>query len=173
MLRSYLRLALFAVGLLVGVQVPGFINEYVQHVDAHRAEAQQGLKGFNDTAQQFFKGDLQALVAHYRISDDPVFRSDADSLGILISRQQLFDNEWKALQGPWYKRDWHVLTAAEPAVRQETFDSYRYQVLLGPDAIAWSVVCALLLAFVVEFGLLIIAWPFSGGRPRTAQRSWR
>ncbi len=28
MLLSYLRLALFAIGLLVGVQVPGFISDY-------------------------------------------------------------------------------------------------------------------------------------------------
>ncbi|HAQ28087.1 MAG TPA: DUF2937 domain-containing protein, partial [Pseudomonas sp.] len=42
MLRSYLRLTLFALGLLVGVQVPGFIEAYAQHVEARRLEAQQG-----------------------------------------------------------------------------------------------------------------------------------
>lgn len=35
MLLSYLRLVLFAVGLLVGVQVPGFINDYDKRVEAH------------------------------------------------------------------------------------------------------------------------------------------
>lgn len=36
MLLSYLRLVLFAIGLLVGVQVPGFINDYAKRVEAHQ-----------------------------------------------------------------------------------------------------------------------------------------
>ena len=48
MLLSYLRLVLFAVGLLVGVQVPGFIDDYGSRVAAHRLESEQGLKGFRN-----------------------------------------------------------------------------------------------------------------------------
>ena len=55
MLRSYLRLLLFTFGLLVGVQVPGFITDYSQRLEAHRLEAEQSLKGFRATAQKFFK----------------------------------------------------------------------------------------------------------------------
>ena len=102
MLLSYLRLVLFAIGLLVGVQVPGFINDYAKRVEAHLIEAQTGLRGFDATAQQFFNGDLQALVAHYRASDDPVFRSDANSLGTLLDRQVALDKQFQAMQGPWY-----------------------------------------------------------------------
>lgn len=46
MLLSYLRLVLFAAGLLIGVQVPGFINDYAKRVEAHLIEAQNGLRGF-------------------------------------------------------------------------------------------------------------------------------
>ena len=81
MFRSYLRLLLFTFGLLVGVQIPGLINDYTQRVEAHLLESREGLMGFNQTAQRFFNGDLQALVRHYRASDDPVFNSDADSIG--------------------------------------------------------------------------------------------
>ena len=80
MLRSYLRLMLFTCGLLLGVQVPGLINDYSQRVQAHLLESREGLKGFQQTAQRFFNGDLDALVRHYRASDDPVFNSDANSI---------------------------------------------------------------------------------------------
>jgi hypothetical protein len=46
MFLSYLRLVLFTLGLLVGVQVPGFINDYAKRVEAHLIEAQTGLAGF-------------------------------------------------------------------------------------------------------------------------------
>ncbi len=55
MLRSYVRMVLFALGLMVAVQIPGFIKDYAQRVDAHRIEATQALQGFKDTSGQFFK----------------------------------------------------------------------------------------------------------------------
>ena len=139
MLRSYLRLLLFTFGLLVGVQVPGFITDYSQRLEAHRLEAEQSLKGFRATAQKFFKGDLDALVAHYRVSDDPVMRSDGQSVAALVSRDAQLEAEWWTMQGAWYQRVWHLLTAADRPLLEETYNGYSYQVLLAPQAIANSV----------------------------------
>ncbi|WP_342244397.1 DUF2937 family protein [Pseudomonas sp. OTU5201] len=174
MLRSYLRLILFTLGLLVGVQVPGFIEDYAQRVDAHRLEAEQGLKGFRETAQRFFEGDLDALVAHYRASADPVMRSDADSVALLVTRNDLMQREWRALQGPWYQRAWHVLTMANPELRQETLTAYSYQLLLKPEAIAWGLACGLLLAWLLESLLLLIGAAAGIVRSKKVQqRHWR
>ena len=150
MLRSYLRLVVFAFGLLAGIQVPAFIDAYTQRVEAHRLESAESLSGFRATAQRFFAGDLDQLVAHYRTSDDPVMRSDADSVSYLIRRAALLEREWQAMQGPWYKRAWHVFSAADRNLRAETLATYRYQVMLDPAAMAWGLSCALLLAMVAE-----------------------
>lgn len=177
MFRSYLRLVLFAVGLLVGVQVPGFINDYSQRIEAHWKESEVSLAGFRQTANQFFKGDLDALVAHYRASTDPVFASDANSLTALLVRSRLLDAEWQAMTGPWYIRASHVAFGANPELFKETWDGYRYQVLLAPEAIAWGICCALLLALVVELLVLGIGWTFGVGRThkvtRHEERPWR
>lgn len=168
MLRSYLRLTLFALGLLVGVQVPGFIEDYAQHIEARRLEAQQGLQGFQETARRFFHGDLDVLVAHYRASDDPVFQSDAQSVSVLVERARLLEHEWQAMQQPWYARAWHVAVAGKPSLRSEVWDGYRFQVLLAPEAIAWGLSCALLLAWLMESLLLALSYPF---RSKRRQRS--
>ena len=164
MLLSYLRLVLFAAGLLIGVQVPGFINDYAKRVEAHLIEAQTGLRGFQGTAEQFFKGDLQALVAHYRASDDPVFRSDADSLSTLLNRQLALDKQFQAMQGPWYIRFLQVVLAADPDIRKETWNSYSYQILLTPEAMIWGMSGALLLSFGIECLIRLIDWVVLGGR---------
>ncbi|PHX45006.1 hypothetical protein AO263_06770, partial [Pseudomonas sp. NZIPFR-PS5] len=127
MLRSYIRLVLFTAGLLIGVQIPGFISDYSKRVEAHMLEAQQSLRGYTETAQRFFNGDVQALIQHYRSSDDPVFRTDADNISNLLTRNQTLDREWLALQGPWYSRAWHVLTAADTGIRDETWNGYTWQ----------------------------------------------
>ncbi|WP_339083220.1 DUF2937 family protein [Pseudomonas sp. TMP9] len=174
MFRSYLRLALFALGLLIGVQVPGFIDDYSKRVEAHRIEAELGLKGFRDTAKRFFKGDLVALVGHYQASADPVMRSDAQSLGTLVERSAFLERESQAMQGPWYAQVWHLAIAADPALMDETFAAYRYQVLLAPQAIAWGIACALLLAWLLESLLILGGMLIGVGRSQKVQkRHWR
>ncbi|MDC7813777.1 DUF2937 family protein [Pseudomonas sp. BLCC-B112] len=164
MLLSYLRLVLFAAGLLIGVQVPGFISDYAKRVEAHLIESQNSLRGFQGTAQQFFKGDLNALVAHYRASEDPVFRSDADSLSGLLHRQLALDKQYQAMQGPWYIRLLQVALAADPDIRKETWDGYSYQILLTPEAMIWGMSGAMLLSFGLECLYRLIDWVVLGGR---------
>ncbi|NIE74241.1 DUF2937 family protein [Pantoea sp. Tr-811] len=173
MFRSYLRLLLFTFGLLAGIQVPGLVKDYSQRVEAHLFESRQALDGFKQTAERFFKGDLQALVRHYRTSDDPVFLSDANSIESLLVRNQLLEDEWQALQGPWASRTWHVLVQADPQLRDETLDGYSYQILLKPEAIGWGVGAGFLLALLVESLLLGIGWVILGGRRRAVKESWR
>ncbi|MDN4547813.1 DUF2937 family protein [Pseudomonas sp. C32] len=164
MLLSYLRLVLFAAGLLIGVQVPGFINDYAKRVEAHLIEAQTSLSGFQGTANQFFKGDMLALVAHYRASEDPIFRSDADSLSNLLTRQVALDKQFQAMQGPWYIRFLQVVLAADPDIRKETWNGYSYQILLTPEAMIWGMSGALLLSFGIECLFRLIDWVVLGGK---------
>ncbi|MBD9481904.1 DUF2937 family protein [Pseudomonas sp. PDM14] len=177
MFRSYLRLALFAVGLLVGVQIPGFIDDYGKRVEAHRLESEESLRGFRETAQRFFNGDLAALVAHYRASTDDVMRSDADSVAHLVNRNLLLEGEWLAMQGPWYAQIWHLTTEADPALLEETKAAYSYQVMLAPEAIAWGLGCGLLLAWLIELVVLAAGWTLGFGRKhkiiQQEQRHWR
>ncbi|WP_165672741.1 DUF2937 family protein [Metapseudomonas otitidis] len=174
MLRSYLRLVLFTLGLLVGVQVPGFVDDYAKRVEAHRLEAERALTGFRETAKRFFDGNLDALVAHYRQSDDPVMRSDADSVATLVNRDALLQREWQAMQGAWYARTWHVLSAADRELLLEAANAYSYQVLLVPEAIGWGLACAFLLAWLLESLALGLGRLAGVGRARKVQqRHWR
>ncbi|MHC6226820.1 DUF2937 family protein [Pseudomonas sp. X10] len=173
MFRSYLRLLLFTFGVLAGIQVPGLVNDYSQRVEAHLLESREALKGFEQTAERFFNGDLLALVRHYRSSDDPVFNSDANSIENLLVRNRIFEREWQILQGSWLRRTWHVLAAPDAQLREETLKGYSYQVLLAPEAIAWGLGCGLLVALVVESLLLLLGWVVLGGRRKTVRESWR
>lgn len=170
MLRSYLRLSLFTLGLLIGVQVPGFIQAYANHVEARWLEAQEGLQGFESTAGRFFEGDLNALVEHYRASDDPVIQSDAQSVAGLVERARLMEREWRFMQGPWYGQAWHVLFGADQELRGQVWGSYRFHVMLAPEAIAWGLSWALLAAWVGESVFLLLRLALF---PRRRQRLYR
>lgn len=166
MVRSYLRLVLFAAGLLMGVQVPGLIDQYGQRVDAHLREAQIAIAGFQQTANDHFGGDLQALIGHYRGSDDPVFVSDANSLEVLVNRLTLLEGEAAVMARGWAVRIWHLTWAADPDLRRETIGQYSYNVPLTPLAIGFGIGGALLLAWLVELPLALLVWLF---RPKPAR----
>ncbi len=103
-------------------------------------------------------------MAHYRASEDPIFRSDADSLNTLLMRQQALDKQFQAMQGLWYIRMLQVALAADPDIRKETWNGYSYQILLTPEAMIWGISGALLLSFGLECLFRLIDWVVLGGK---------
>ena len=117
-MRSYLRMMLFALGLLAGVQIPGLIDLYYQRLDARLQQASLSLAPFQETADQHFDGDLTALVNHYRTNPDPVFAKDAASLQLLVSQRQTLQQESVYKNAPWYRQLSHLLLRAEPQLNE-------------------------------------------------------
>ena len=103
MLRGYLRLVVFALGLLVGVQGPAFVDQYAKRVSAHYLEVKRDFAGFQQAADQYFNGDVSALVAHHLQSPDVVFRGEAKTIGELfaIGEHQLGKIEREGLDREW------------------------------------------------------------------------
>ena len=156
MVLNYLRLLLFGLGLLVGLQLPALVDQYAKRVDSHWREAQQALAGFQANADAHFDGDLQRLVAHYAASTDSVFRGDAHSIGQLLDRRQLLQAEMTALAGNSAARIWHLLWYADDAIRRQMLAQYSYTVPLTPDAILWALAVGLGLAWLVELPLWLL-----------------
>lgn len=150
LLKDYLRLGLFALGLLCGVQVPAFVDQYEQRVDAHLLEAQQNLSGFQRTADLYFSGSIERLIAHYRESSDRVFRQDAASIEQIYQRVQLLQSEAQKMMQNSFMQAWHVASGSVPELLDETIHSYQYTVPLNPLALLWGIVSALLLALVSD-----------------------
>ena len=66
--RAYSRLAVFAVGILLGIQVPSFVEQYNQRIDAHFREVNINISGFKlETPLSIDIGKLSpSLVFEYR-----------------------------------------------------------------------------------------------------------
>jgi hypothetical protein len=150
MLRGYLRLVVFALGLLVGVQGPAFVDQYAKRVSAHYLEVKRDFAGFQQAADQYFNGDVSALVAHHLQSPDKVFRGEAKTIGDLFARIKSLTAEMDALNGSTFARLIHVIVNPNREILQETTAAYSYTVPLSPEAIAYGVTVGLLLALAVE-----------------------
>jgi hypothetical protein len=144
---------------MVGVQFPAMMDQYRKRVDAHFREISINLSGFQQTADRYFDGSLQALIFHYKKSPDPVFARDAQSVEQLYRRCQMLSAQQAAMSGPWYRAGFHLLFFHNDEILAETFDQYSYTVPLSPHAIAWGLGAAFFVSLLLE---LIVLGIFKG-----------
>jgi hypothetical protein len=166
MLIDYLRLVLFAAALLAGVQVPGFIDQYAKRVSAHEIEVATDFRAFQDTADRYFGGRVDALIAHHAASADAPFRDEAAAIATMYQRLLALRAELAALRGPLVAQLLHVVLRPDRAILAETRAAYSYTVPLNPSAIACGLAAGTLAALCVE-GLLRGLWRLLQSATRT------
>ncbi|WP_289029849.1 DUF2937 family protein [uncultured Paraglaciecola sp.] len=147
---DYLRLTLFCSGLLIGIQVPAVVDQYEKRVDAQLTEAQAILAGFQQTAKRYFQGDIQALLKHYELSEDAVFRHDAQNIRYITERVSSLEAEQNALLQSAIHRVFHVLVTPERETFRQTMEQYSYMILIDLQALVWGVLFGFLSATLVE-----------------------
>ena len=143
-------MVLFAVGLLLGIQVPSFIDQYQQRIDAHFREVSINITGFQDTADQLFSGDLESLITYYRESNDEVFQRDADSIRLIVDRYNRITIEQTALQGNMAASAWHIAFVSDREFFNEAMEQYSYTVPLNSIAIQWGLALAVLSTLAID-----------------------
>jgi len=171
--RGWLRLAIFACGLLVGIQVPSYTDQYQKRVDAHLLEVSRNISGFQATAKELFDGDMQALIAYYENSNDRVFQGDADSIRNIVERYDTLLAEQQAISAHWLKASLHMLLTANPELRAEAIEQYSYTVPLDIYALEWGFSMAILVTLLIEALIGICARCLPGSRKRRMQHSLR
>ena len=154
MLAGYVRLIVFAIGLLVGVQAPGFVDQYAKRVSAHQIEVAGNFKGFQDAADQYFGGSVEALIAHHAASTDPVFQDEAKTIREMYGRLLALNAELAALRGPLIAQIMHVIFHPNREIFDETRSAYTYTVPLNSSGIISGVTLGACLAILIESSML-------------------
>ncbi|MFT2091820.1 DUF2937 family protein [Paraglaciecola sp. 2405UD69-4] len=147
---DYLRLMLFCSGLLIGIQVPAVVDQYEKRVNAQLTEAQGILAGFQQTAERFFAGDIQALLRHYELSEDAVFIDDAKNIRYIVDRVISLKAEQEVLSKSALQRTFHVLVTPEGDTFGQTMEQYSYVILIDLQALVWGVLFGFLSATLIE-----------------------
>lgn len=158
--RQYIRIMVFVAGTLVGLQLPAVVDQYGRALAAHEAEAQRAVREFQDDADRFFDGSLEALIAHYRSSGDTVFNAGGESILELVERRNLLSNALREFQSSSLNAYLHTLLDPVADVRDEVIQNYGYTVNLRPLAIGIGLAAGLLLMLTVDLLLSLFGRPF-------------
>lgn len=149
-----LMIAIAAGALLVGIQIPNFVDQYAKRLDAHYIEVQTNLKPFQDIADQFHGGSLDALISKHRQSNDLTFYAEGTAIEKMVRRLQRFEREKRDLQVPLPQQVTFLVTRADPDLVEETRVNYSFGLLLDKTAVLAGLICMLAAVVVLE----LFAW---------------
>ena len=156
---SYLRLMTFIFGVLVGVQVPHFVDQYGKALQSHAIESQQALDEFQQEADRYFNGDIEQLIAYYRESDDQVFSEGGDSIDAIYQRNQQLQQALSNYQQSLRSAYWQTFVGPQTDIRSEVVTSYTYAIQLTPHAMAVGLILGFLVAVIMELLLRLLLLP--------------
>jgi hypothetical protein len=162
MFANYLRLIVFSLGLLVGIQVPGFVDQYAKRVNAHYFEVLRNFAGFQDSADRYFGGSVEALIDHHATSPDAVFEGEARTIREMYERLAALKAERVAMSGPLLRQIIHMVFRPNTEILGETRSEYTYAVPLNAPAIVSGLAIGALLALLAEgawMGIVRVARP--------------
>ncbi|MEL0658312.1 DUF2937 family protein [Psychromonas arctica] len=155
-IKRYSLQLVFTLSLLLGLQLPNFLQQYELRLQGHFVEAQQQLAAFQSLANKYFSGDLSALITKHKNSKDSLYREEALVIENTYSRVQFLQQKIDNLNQPiWYKL-WELTQQINDPIVNETWTGYQANVLLNQQAILVGVSVAVTLMLSLEFFLYLI-----------------
>ncbi len=150
-LLSRLFLLLAASGaLLLGIQLPGFVDQYEKRVDAHFLEVSSNLKPFQNIADRFHGGSMEALIEKHEQSTDPTFHAEGAAIRKMRDRFLRFQNEKFQLQASLPNRLLWIATQADRELIDETRRNYSFGILLDRTALIAGFSCMFMIVVLLE-----------------------
>lgn len=152
----YLMIIVACVSLLIGLQVPSFVDQYHKRVDAHLREVIVNLQPFVEIATKYFDGDMEKLLALHRNSEAQPFKEEGKAIEQMLQRKAHFEAELTALNTDLAHRALHVLMHSDQQLREEALAQYSYTVPLDIPALAFGAGTAIAVLLIVELLLALL-----------------
>lgn len=154
MLYRYLLLVIACAAILVGIQIPNFVDQYEKRLDAHLIEVSENLRGFQEIADRHHGGSFEALLREHETSTVVTFREEAKPLRAMYERRQAFLREQQALATGLAGQTLHIFLNGHPELVRETQHNYSYNVPLTLDAVTTGAIFAAAVVVLAE----LLAW---------------
>ena len=105
MIKNLLDKIFFAVGVMLFLQLPHFIDQYTQRMGGYASSQQQQIKEYQLIADQHFNGDLNAYLQRLQQNTDPAIAKSADQMNQRIKSAAAINNELQVFEQEalWYQ----------------------------------------------------------------------
>ena len=159
-LNHYLSMIVFMAAVMLGVQVPNFVDQYVKRVDAHLVEVEANFSKYQEAADEFHNGSIEELIDLYDSENNPSFQWGAEAIRNSHQRLQRFRLESRSLQTGFWQQLVFVALHGDRELLADTQRSYSPNVPLNANAAFCGLGAGVLAAILYELLLWLIRLPF-------------
>jgi hypothetical protein len=156
LVQRYSLKIVFALTLLLGLQLPNFLQQYEIRLDGHYIEAQNHLEKYQQLANLYFDDDLQALINKHKNSAEQVFRDESVIIDDLRKRFIYLQAQKDALDSSLAKRLFFLSQQVNSTLFKETQKNYQAEIVLNKDAISVGLLVALAASLLLELLFFIV-----------------
>lgn len=160
----------FTLAAVTFIQLPGFIEAYLQRLGGHLDEARLKLETWQSLAGQHYRGDLQALIASYQSSLDPAIRQTGEIVQQDWQRVEYLQGSLEALSGqPLWQQLWQLPMYLDTTIATNAWTQYTWTIPLDWQAALTALAAALVLTTTVRGLGHLLFRPLGRRRQRGAQ----
>ena len=149
-LYRYFIVIVACISLLIGLQIPNFVDQYQKRADAHLREVTINLQPFLDIAIQYFGGDIGKLIELHKTSAEKPFQDEGAAIEKMVARKLRFETDLAALNTSLPMKALHVLFQSDREIWDEAMNQYSYAVPLNQDALEFGASVALAILLLIE-----------------------
>lgn len=149
-LYRYLIVVIACIALLIGMQIPNFVDQYEKRLDAHLREVTVNLQPFQEIANKYLAGDLAKLVELNRKSDAKPLQDEGAAIEAMMLRKLRFEADMAAMQTSLPMKALHILLHGDQEILDESRKQYSYTVPINPDALMFGGGIAILILIAAE-----------------------
>ncbi|NOY67496.1 MAG: DUF2937 family protein [Gammaproteobacteria bacterium] len=149
-IHHYLSMLIFTAAVMLGVQIPNFVDQYSKRVDAHAKEVNISFNKYVEISRKFGTGSIEALIKKHENSSDLTFQAEAEPIRQTYVRKKRFDAELIALKGSFWSQAFHVLIDSDHEILKDTWGNYSANVPLNSQAVVSGLSFGLLASLLLE-----------------------
>lgn len=156
----YFLILIACISLLLGIQIPGFINQYEKRVDAYFLEATTDLHGYQEIAEKYFNGSIPELIKKHETNEDKKFKAETQSIKKIYEKYLKFKAQKESLNVNMARKVSFITLRGDRELINETYENYSYVMTLNKESVATGFIFAVLMLLIFELLKISIYWFF-------------
>lgn len=145
MVRGLFDRLLLVVGVLCGGTAPSFIAQHRQRIGGHLTQVSEDLAPFQQIADRYHQGSLNALVRHHLQSYDDTFRAEGAAIQAMIDMKLQLTSTYAALGGGLLQKLEVLLLHTPSGMLRATWNIYQPGFVFSIEGLLLAAGCGIAL----------------------------
>lgn len=156
-INNILDRCFFTVSFIIAMQLPEFIQQYIQRLSGHLNEAKFQLTQFQKIAEEHYQGSLSTMIVRYKENSEQSIKNTGDLIELLSLRIENYQTHLTELtQSDYINTLYQFIVNFDLYIAQTTAQQYALALPLNINAISTGAVLAIVLLIIKELSLIFL-----------------